>query len=565
MEKFSYLLKKDIFKFRIILFFSISAIFPVGLIQASPSPQNHLFCNNILIEQINEKNENKDNLLQGGDSINDYITDTTELIVSQKADIIKDHNLSNKDLYQNTSSPQEAKKDESIHKIAPHILWILPFVALLLSIALFPLIPKTSHWWEHNRNKLLVAIILSIVTFLYYLLRERGFHSEPGFSAVISVISHSVFSDYIPFIILLFSLYTISGGINLSGDVPARPLTNTALIGIGGILASFIGTTGASMLLIRPILQINSERRNVKHTVIFFIFLVSNCGGLLLPLGDPPLFLGYLRGVPFLWTLNLIPQWAIAISYLLILYFIFDSIQYSKEAMKDIILDKTRIQSLKLTGNRNLFLLLGVVFAVAFLVPGQKFPGTNWVIPGIYLRETSLLILALISMKWTPKEPRERNQFNFVAIAEVACLFIGIFITMQVPIEILQIKGPELGFIKSWQFFWASGILSSFLDNAPTYVVYFTTAGSLNPQGMPILQQVLTETGAIAIPLLTGVSLGSVLMGANTYIGNGPNFMVKSIAEQSGIKMPSFFGYMIYSICILFPLYFIIQFLFLRS
>lgn len=449
--------------------------------------------------------------------------------------------------------------------ITPNAIWVFPFVALLLSIALLPLIKPTSHWWEHNKNKLIVALILSLVVCIYYFFRGYGFHhSEPGFNTVATVFHHAILSDYIPFIILLFSLYTISGGINLSGDIPAHPITNTIFLAIGGILASFIGTTGASMLLIRPLIQINSQRKYIKHTVLFFIFAVSNAGGLLLPIGDPPLFLGYLRGVPFFWTIKLFPAWCIAMVYLLVIYFIWDSMMYKKEPKENITLDETRVNPLKVSGKRNFLLLFFVILGVATLIPGEKLLGTSFVIPNIYLREIILLVLAGISMLWTAKEVRKRNDFNFTAIGEVACLFIGIFITMQVPIEILRNEGPRLGLSKAWQFFWASGSLSSFLDNAPTYVVYFETASSLDPGSLPILQGIKTATGMIALPFLIAISLGSVLMGANTYIGNGPNFMVKSIAEQSGIKMPSFFGYMIYSIAILFPLYFIIQFIFLR-
>ena len=222
-------------------------------------------------------------------------------------------------------NPSASSSIESV----PHVLWTLPFVALLLAIAILPLIHRCAHWWERNRNKLLVAGILGIITLGYYLLRGYGIHgSAPGAPAVAAIFRHAIVGDYFPFIVLLFSLYTISGGIHLRGDIPAHPLTNTIFLAIGGLLASFVGTTGASMLLIRPLLQTNRERRNVKHTVIFFILLVSNCGGLLLPLGDPPLFLGYLRGVPFLWTLHLLPEWLLANAYLLILYFVWDSVAW---------------------------------------------------------------------------------------------------------------------------------------------------------------------------------------------------------------------------------------------
>jgi Na+/H+ antiporter NhaD/arsenite permease-like protein len=363
--------------------------------------------------------------------------------------------------------------------------------------------------------------------------------------------------------ILLFSLYTTSGGINLNGDIPAHPRTNTLILGIGAVLASFMGTTGASMLLIRPLLQINSERHHVRHTVIFFIFLVSNIGGCLLPIGDPPLFLGYLRGVPFTWTLQLWKEWLFCVAILLAIYYVWDGIAYHRETRRDIALDETTRQPLRLSGAKSIVWIAGVVVAVAFLVPGKPFPGTSWIVPD-HLREAAELTLVGLSWLTTSKAIREANNFNFVAIGEVACLFIGIFICMQVPIEILQAKGDDLGFHEPWHFFWASGLLSSFLDNAPTYAVYFETAGALHESGMPLMENVRTATGVIPIPLLVAVSLGSVFMGANTYIGNGPNFMVKSIAEQSGVKMPSFFGYMAYSIGILIPLFVLVTFIFVH-
>ncbi len=452
----------------------------------------------------------------------------------------------------------------------PSIVWVAPFVGLLLAIALFPLIPATRHWWEHNRNKLIVALALSVVALGYYLARGTGFHgAEPGLPTVTRVLTNAVLSDYVPFIILLFSLYVISGGINLSGDLPAHPRTNAAFLGLGAVLASLIGTTGASMLLIRPLLQINSERKHVKHTVIFFIFVVSNIGGSLLPIGDPPLFLGYLRGVPFFWTLNLWKEWLFACGSLLVIYYLWDTRLYRRESPQDIVRDETRRQPLRLRGSLNLLLLLGVVVSVATLVPDQRFVGMDWVVRGIWhelgYREVMMLLLAGLSMWLTPRDVRKANDFNFTAIGEVACLFIGIFITMQIPIEILRGTGPLLkahGLSAPWFFFWASGVLSSFLDNAPTYVVYFETARSLQWANPSELLSLATG-GVIAVPLLTAVSLGSVFMGANSYIGNGPNFMVKSIAEQSGVKMPSFFGYMLYSIGILIPLFLLITVLFI--
>ncbi len=447
---------------------------------------------------------------------------------------------------------------------SPPLAWVLPFVALLLCIALLPLISRTEHWWERNRNKLKIALALATLTCLHYLLRGHGFHgTEPGMDTLKKMLEHAVVSDYIPFIVLLFSLYTISGGINLRGNLPAHPLTNTAILGVGALLASFIGTTGAAMLLIRPLLQINAERRHVRHTVIFFIFLVANIGGSLLPIGDPPLFLGYLRGVPFLWTLDLWPQWLTCCAALLAVYFVWDTVAHRRETPRDIRLDERRHEALALRGAHNFLFLLGVVLAVALLVPGKTFPGTAWVVPPL-LREAVQLALVGIAWMVTSSATRRANGFNFVAIGEVACLFIGIFITMMPAIELLQINGAELGLTRPWHFFWATGSLSSFLDNAPTYVVFFETAGAL-PASAEAMSSVATATGAISIPLLTAISCGAVFMGAMTYIGNGPNFMVKSIAEQAGVKMPSFFGFMVYSGAVLLPLFFLITMIHFRG
>jgi Na+/H+ antiporter NhaD/arsenite permease-like protein len=459
---------------------------------------------------------------------------------------------------------------ESAGRAAPSLLAVIPFVALLLCIALLPLIHSVEHWWHHNRNKFIVAAALAVVTLLYYLLRGTGFghgeHAVPaGFPTVVKVLEHAVLGDYIPFIILLFSLYTISGGIQLRGDLRARPGVNTVFLGLGAVLASIIGTTGASMLLIRPLLQTNSERKHVRHTVIFFIFLVSNIGGSLLPTGDPPLFLGYLRGVPFLWTLSLWKEWAFACCVLLVIYWIWDTIAYREETEEDRWKDKVHVEPLRIAGSLNFLWLALVIAAVGVMVPGEALPGTSFTVPA-YLREGAMLIVVAIAWMTSASAVRKSNSFDFAAITEVAVLFIGIFITMQAPIEILKAEGPRLGLTQPWQFFWAAGGLSSFLDNAPTYVVYFETAGSLPvsiTQGMQLLGGVETAAGSIPFALLTAVSLGAVFMGANTYIGNGPNFMVKSIAEQSGIKMPSFFGYMCYSIGILIPLFLLITVIFL--
>jgi Na+/H+ antiporter NhaD/arsenite permease-like protein len=377
------------------------------------------------------------------------------------------------------------------------------------------------------------------------------------------VLDHAVLAEYVPFLTLLFALYVIAGGIVVRGDIQATPLTNTTIIAIGGLLASFIGTTGAAMVLIRLLLKTNLERKHKIHTVVFFIFIVANIGGSLLPIGDPPLFLGYLRGVSFFWTLNLYKHWMFMVALLLVIYWAWDTWAYRHEAPRDIRKDETQIEPLRVAGTINFIWILGVVAAVATLDPSKPFPGTEWR-PFPYLREGVQLAMVVLSLITTRAGLRQENQFNYVAIGEVACLFIGIFITMQVPIEILQAAGPkmaEAGFAKPWQFFWATGVLSSFLDNAPTYVVYFETATTLPMDSVHAVA--LGETGRhIDFKLLVAISCGAVFMGANSYIGNGPNFMVKTIAEQSGLRMPSFFGYMGYSLLILVPVFILLTFVF---
>lgn len=439
---------------------------------------------------------------------------------------------------------------------APSLFAVLPFVGLLLCIAVLPLMSATEHWWESNKNRLMVALSLGGVTLLYYA-------ATSGVGKVVSVLDHALMAEYIPFIVLLFALYVISGGICLKGDLAAHPATNTGFLAVGALIASFVGTTGASMLLIRPLLQTNSERHHVRHTVIFFIFLVSNIGGCLLPIGDPPLFLGYLRGVPFMWTLGLWAPWAVTCVLVLIVYYIWDTRAYKKEAISDLISDETRRTNLRLSGGINLLWLVGVVLCVALVKPGEAFPILGFMTPP-FLRELLMVGFVVLSVTLTPKSIREENQFNYHAILEVAALFVGIFICMQVPIEILQSSGEQLKPILNspHKFFWLTGALSSFLDNAPTYVVFFQTAETMTPVGAENVVT-LADGGAIMQPMLVAISLGAVFMGAMTYIGNGPNFMVKSIAEQSGVKMPSFFGYMGYSCAVLLPLLIVVTWLFL--
>jgi Na+/H+ antiporter NhaD/arsenite permease-like protein len=397
---------------------------------------------------------------------------------------------------------------------------------MLLVIAIAPLVAP--HWWESNRHKLVVAALLGVPVLIYYLARQPG------------ALVHMA-EDYVSFIVLLATLYVISGGIRLQGDLVATPLTNTAFLALGSVLASFIGTTGASMLLIRPLLQTNHERRRVTHTVVFFIFLVSNIGGMLTPLGDPPLFLGYLEGVPFAWTFRLWAPWGFQVSVLLLTYFVWDSAQYTREGLAALRRDRTQIEPLRLRGGLNAIWLVLVVVAVALL----KAP----------LREAALVLLAAVSLWRTPAAVRRANRFTSYPIVEVAVLFLGIFLTMIPALEILRLRGHELGVGQPWQFFWAAGALSSFLDNAPTYLTFLALA-----QGLGLTDEV------VGIPhvVLAAISVGAVSMGANTYIGNAPNFMVKSIAEEAGVKMPSFFGYMLYSGAVLLPLFVVVTFLFFR-
>jgi len=447
----------------------------------------------------------------------------------------------------------------------PPLVMVIPFVLLLGAIAVFPLIPATEHWWESNLSRFIVAAGLGAITLLYYIVLHQHpvqCHwikeslvrpSDGGLNLRLGgvVFANAILHEYIPFIMLLFSLYTISGGIRIQGDLPAHPLTNSAFIAVGGVLASFIGTTGAAMLLIRPLLETNKERRHVKHTVIFFIFVVCNCGGCLLPIGDPPLFLGYLRGVGFLWTFNLWPQWLLVNSILTGMYYLYDHFWcYPHEKPIDIVRDETRVRGLKFSGLwPNALLLLGVILSVALLDPEKALLGTGWH-PWPYLREVTQLGLVALSLMLGSRAVRRANSFNYHAIVEVAALFFGIFICMQPPLEILHVRGPDLGLSSPMHFFWLTGALSSVLDNAPTYVVFFETAKTLGGEDLVHL-----TTGAISESLLRAVSLGAVFMGAMTYIGNGPNFMVKAIAEKSGIRMPSFFGYMVYSCSLLLPLF----------
>jgi len=359
------------------------------------------------------------------------------------------------------------------------------------------------------------------------------------------------------------------------GTLAGTPGVNTVLLAIGGVLASFVGTTGAAMLLIRPLLRANELRSRKSHVVVFFIFIVANIGGLLTPLGDPPLFLGFLRGVPFTWTFSLVPEWALMLGMLLVVFYIMDSTMFRKEDLGtpgD--LNGTSVQHkipIGIDGKVNFIFLAGVVLTI--LVCGYTHPP-------IGVQEACMLLMAGLSLVFTEKELRKDNSFSWEPIVEVAVVFAGIFATMIPALAILNARGSELGLTEPWQFFWSAGLLSSFLDNAPTYLTFTATASGLLGTSASHLNQliscmplegcanacaacgpdVVNERGVL---LLRAISLGAVFMGANTYIGNGPNFMVKAVAEQAGVKMPSFFGYIIYSVLLLFPMFVIVTFVFL--
>jgi Na+/H+ antiporter NhaD/arsenite permease-like protein len=438
----------------------------------------------------------------------------------------------------------------------PPLWWLgsLPFAAMLLSIALLPLLPATAHWWERNRNRLIVALLLGGATLLYCGLVGGG-------AAIATTLQHALLEEYLPFMALLLALYVVTGGVAILGEFRPTPAVNTTILAIGALIASFVGTTGASMLLIWPLLRTNANRRHQVHTVVFFIFLVSNIGGVLLPIGDPPLFLGYLRGVPFLWTLGLFLPWLLCCGVLLTLYLLWDRVLYARES-PEIHAAGPRARGIALRGSINLLWLGGVVAAVALIRPGQPLPLVG-VVAGEFLREGVLLAIVAASLLTTPRAVREVNAFSYLPIAEVACIFIGIFVTMQVPLGVLKAEGPALGLATAGQFFWTTGLLSSVLDNAPTYVVFFQTAESLDRGAGPGILEL--EGGQhIRASLLAAISLGAVFMGALTYIGNGPNFMVRSIAERSGVRMPSFFGFMLYSGAVLLPLLLLVHLLFLR-
>lgn len=420
----------------------------------------------------------------------------------------------------------------------------LPFVLMLLSIALFPLFGK--RFWERNRNKLIIAIILSVPVIIYLFINGLSFR-----------LYESLVFDYLPFIILLGSLFTITGGIFLSGDIEATPLVNTSFLGIGAVLASFMGTTGAAMLLIRPIIQTNKERKFKVHTILFFIAIVANCGGLLTPLGDPPLFMMYLRGAHFTWFFNLLPEWFLTNFLLLVIYFIMDLYYHKKEPAQAIALDEQVYKPIKIEGKFNFVWLAGVVIAVAF-VNEQYIPFIKINHYYNFLREGIILAMAIFSLLFTTKLLRVSNNFTWEPIKEVGYLFLGIFITMVPCLLYLETNAKSLGINSSIQFYYYTGLLSSFLDNTPTAVTFHSLALGLG-------QQASNFVAGIPEVFLKAICVGSVFFGSMTYIGNGPNFMVKAVAEENNIKMPNFFTYIFaFSLIVLLPVYILVQLLFVH-
>ena len=443
-------------------------------------------------------------------------------------------------------------------------IWsIVPFVGMLLSIAIFPLVKN--EWWEKNQLK--VAIGWSLLFLIPFCI---GF----GVDITIFELEEVVVLDYIPFIILLLGLFTVAGGIHIAGNIQGTTKNNVIILLIGTLLASWIGTTGAAMVLIRFLLRANSWRQHRTHIVVFFIFLVANIGGCLTPLGDPPLFLGYLRGVPFFWTLGHIwPLLLINTVVLLAVFVVIDRRMMKKEdsfALERLEIDAKAAKRipLKIEGKRNIIFLAMIIIAVILngLIPQTAMfinPETGLtygidINEGIHLGleyfvQIGIILIAMVlSLKLTPGKVRDDNEFEWGPIAEVAKLFIGIFITMIPALAILRAHGGDLGIDSPLGFFWCTGLLSSFLDNSPTYVVFLTTAGSL---GMDGVGAIATSAGTVVPEILLAISAGAVFMGAMTYIGNAPNFMVKNIAEKSKVKMPSFFGYMGWSCAILLPLF----------
>ena len=435
-------------------------------------------------------------------------------------------------------------------------VWLcIPFAGLLLCIAVMPLIK--AEWWEaHQPHVVLMWILLMVIPFAVVY----------GTGKATETVLECIVNDYLTFIVLLFGLFCVSGNITMEGDFAGSPRVNVCLLAFGTLLSSCIGTTGASMLMIRPMIRANKWRRRKVQVMVFFIFLVSNIGGCLTPVGDPPLLMGFMNGVDFFWSLNLLPVMILNVVLLLALFYVIDSRAYKKDLAEGAKQPEVsgEHKKLRLNGAHNIIFLLMIIVAVILsgvlpkTVPFFKgsihFYGEVELGFASILEMVMILAAAFLSYKTTKKEVREANHFTWDAIQEVATLFIGIFVTMIPALLILKARGASLGVNEPWQYFWMTGLLSSFLDNTPTYLVFFTTAAS---SGLAGASMISTAIGQIPKIFLMAISCGAVFMGANTYIGNAPNFMVRSIAEENDIKMPSFFGYMGWSIGCLIPVFII--------
>jgi len=423
---------------------------------------------------------------------------------------------------------------------------LIPFAVMLLSIAILPLLPKAGEWWEHNSHKLLVSLILGVPVGIW--LCVNGMSHE---------LIHQMVYDYVPFILLLMALFVTTGGICIKGDLIATPMTNTVIMAIGWGLASFMGTTGAAMLLIRLLLDTIQQRKYRMHTVLFFIAIVANCGGLLSPLGDPPLFLLFQKGATFTWWMqNMVGEWLVTGALLLVAYFCVDTYYYRKEPTVNLMADVHEKIELQFSGLINIFWLLCVIASTMFInstyIPAMGAEGAPWYLR--LLREWVFILIIACSWVTTKKSVRESNNFTWTPILEVACVFVGIFATMTPALMFLGNMKETIQSVLSepWQYVYLTGSLSAFLDNAPTAMIF----NSMAPSGAVM--------GLASDPFLKAISMGAVFFGSLTYIGNGPNFMVKSIAEQDGIEMPSFFGYMIkFSLIVCLPIYVIVQLIFI--
>jgi Na+/H+ antiporter NhaD/arsenite permease-like protein len=421
---------------------------------------------------------------------------------------------------------------------------VVPFAVLLLCIAVLPL--AAEHWWHSNLNRAIVSFSLATPVVLYLLSVQFSTGQD-----TLHPLLHELRS-YVAFIVLGGALYVISGGIVVGGDLEAKPLNNTLILAVGAVLANFIGTTGASVLLIRPLLRINRGRTHTAHLPVFFIFVVGNLGGLLTPLGDPPLFLGFLNGVPFFWTLALWKEWLLVNLCVLAVFFVWDSLASAREAPSAAPVDGATRQPLHVRGLVNLPLLGGVLLGILLQ---KALPAPYGEVVGLAL----MVAAALLSLRLTPTALREANGFSWGPIVEVAVVFLGIFVTMVPALILLEVHGKDIGLTEPWQYFWITGVLSGSLDNAPTYVTLSTLAAGDKDLSLLVHNRV---PGLDGPEVLAAISCGAVFMGALTYIGNAPNFMVKAIADQAGTRAPSFFGYLAYAAAVLVPVFVVVTLLF---